>query len=196
MDKSSDFRSWLKFGIWPENELYSRWSSFKSLSCVRDCGISPEKLLPESQSFLREFKVEKKSVGIVPEKRFWVRRRDFMEPSLLKFGMGPEKELLMKLRVRRLRISTRASTSIEPERPRSERCKPVMVLSKQTTPSHVPEHGEMFGIHEERERSELVRDFLRWRRESVSVPHEKEMKNKNKKRNERWWWIRTAAAIA
>jgi len=81
----------------------------------------PEKRLPESQSFLREFNGAKKSFGIVPEKRFWVKRRDLIEPSLLNSGIGPEKELLMKLRVLRPRISARASTSIGPERPKSER---------------------------------------------------------------------------
>ncbi|WVZ19042.1 hypothetical protein V8G54_006364 [Vigna mungo] len=168
-ERSSDFSRWPKLGIKPEKELYSRWSSLRRSSWVRDWGMVPLKRLPESQSFLREFNGSKKSFGIGPEKRFWVKRRDLIEPSLLNAGIGPEKELLMKLRVLRPRISARASTSIGPERSKSERCRPVMTPLKQTTPSQVPEQGETLGIHEERERSPLTRDCLRRRRDWVSV---------------------------
>ena len=190
-DRSSDVSFWPKLGITPEKELYSRWSSLRRSSVVRDWGMLPEKRLPESQSFLRDFNGEKKSSGMGPEKRFWVKRSDLIEPSLLNSGIGPEKELLMKLRVLRPPISARASTSIAPERPKSERCRPVMTPLKQTTPSQVPEQGETLGIHEERERSALTRDCLRRRRDWVSVEEESE---KRKKRRRRWW--RRTAAIA
>lgn len=118
-----------------------------------------------------------------------------IEPSLLNSGIGPEKELLMKLRVLRPRISARALTSIGPERPKSERWRPVMTPLKQTTPSHVPEQGETLGIHEERERSELTRDCLRRRRDWVSVEEESEKRKKRKRRRRRWWRLTAAIAL-
>lgn len=88
-----------------------------------------------------------------------------MVPSLLNSGIGPENELLTKLSVLRPRISARALMSIVPERPRSERWRPVITLLKQTTPDHVPEHGETFGIHEAKFLSEFVRDCFSLRRD-------------------------------
>lgn len=86
-------------------------------------------------------------------------------PSLLNCGMGPENELFTKLSVLRPRISEIASTSIVPDRPRSERWRPVMTLLKQITPVHVPEHGETFGIHEAKFLSEFLRDSFSLRRD-------------------------------
>ena len=74
-------------------------------------------------------------------------------------------ELLTKLSVRRPRISTIASTSIVPERLRSERWRPVIMLLKQTTPIHVPEQGETLGIHEDKILSEFVKDCFNLRRD-------------------------------
>lgn len=182
-ETSKDFISCLRFGIFPENWFPSRWSSLRRSSSVKEIGISPENLFPASQIFFREDNCLKKSCGIVPEKEFWVKRRDLIVPSLLKLGISPEKELLTKLRVRRPRISARASTSIAPERLRSERWRPVMMLLKQITPTHVPEHGDTFGIHEDSDESEFVRDCFSLRRDCVSDWVEKERERKSERRN-------------
>lgn len=89
-------------------------------------------------------------------------------PSLLNSGIGPEKELLAKLMVRRVGICMRASMSIEPERSKSVRWRLEMMLLKQMTPTHLEEQGFWLGTQEERDLG-LMKDCLSLRRAWFSL---------------------------
>ena len=112
---------WFRSGTGPENSLLSRCNSERNRRFFKDSGMFPENLLLESHSFFNEANLEKKSGGMGPENWFLVRKMDLRAPSLLNSGMGPEKELLTRLMLRRVGICMRASTSILPESPMSVR---------------------------------------------------------------------------
>lgn len=112
-----------------------------------------------------------------------VNKRDFKAPSRWKSGIGPEKELLMKLIVRRPRSWCKALTSIFPERPKPVRWRPVMAPSKQMTPNHLAEQGEELAgrVTQEVKASAWVNDCLSLRRASVSETAERERRGRRKK---------------
>lgn len=72
-----------------------------------------------------------------------------------------------------------------PPRPKPVRWRPVIIPSKQMTPSHLPEHGEEFGTHD-LSASPWVNDCLSLRRASISeTERERGRKQKMKKRRNR-----------
>lgn len=111
-------------------------------------------------------------------------------PIRLKSGIGPEKELLTRVMVRRVGISSKASTSIVPERSISARWRPVKTPSLHMTPAHASLllHGEVFGTQELRA-PVLESDCLRLRRASDSGM-ERERGDRRRRRRRR-----TAAAV-
>lgn len=103
----------------------------------------------------------------------------------LKSGIGPEKELLTKVMVRSVGISSKASTFILPERPIWGRWRPVKTPSLHMTPAQgsLLLQGEVFGTQELRA-PVFERDFLRLMRASDSGM-ERERGERDKRRGRR-----------
>ncbi|KAF2304140.1 hypothetical protein GH714_028016 [Hevea brasiliensis] len=151
-------------------------------------GISPSSLLCERSreaiSSLGGF-----DGGIGPENWFhssslWVKRSDFNAPSLLNLGIGPEKELFTKLMVLRPRSCCNASISIVPERPKSERWRPVTKPSKQMAPTHLLIHG-LDPETQSFKASARVKEFLNLRRASSSDKENERLQSESATRKRR-----------